>query len=196
LHWPTSKCYRSRATARRRRAAILVAAVALVAFGVASSRAGGSSTSGGCFPPSLAVDIWAFSLDELHTGMSLGGPESRAEDCETICNKWRKTCGSIADIAKRCNASTAGKFASHFATQCKTLDDPADQKDCKGASKQLKTILKDCAKQDAELGKSCCESYAPFCLQGCLAASPAPLPTPGCFTDLGPNPSCYAEFIN
>jgi len=177
-------------------ASLLLAAVTFAAFGVVKSTAGGSTTSGGCFPPSLAVDLWAFGLEEFQSGQSFGDPSGFAEDCQAICTKWKNTCGDIADIAKRCNAGTAGKISALFAERCKTLEDSQDRKDCKAASKELKTVLRDCAKQDAVLGKSCCETYAPFCVQGCVAASPVPLPTPGCFTDAGPNPSCFAVIIN
>jgi len=140
-----------------------------------------AASSGGCLPPSAAVDMY------LEAGMNdaFDRGDDSEEACEKICDKFVDTCDQIAKISRTCQNRGGGKFTQLAKTTCSTLDDKDDRNACKDDAGFVQDVIKDCTDADRERAGNCCENHRTICLKDCLNEEYYPWDHQACFTGPG-----------
>lgn len=151
-----------------------------------------SASSGGCVPPSAAVDLYLEAVGSF--GVAFGQPPEEA--CEDVCKKFEKTCDDIAHNARVCGNRGGGKFASLLRTTCSTLDDEEDRDLCRNDVNAARNDIRDCNNEDRIHAGACCDRWeTEVCLNACLDES---YDLEQCFTGPGglAGGSCWFHFVN
>ncbi len=153
-----------------------------------------AASSGGCLPPSAAVDMYLEAGSELafHRG------DDSEEACAKICDKFVDTCDQIAKISRTCQNRGGGKFTQLAKTVCGTLEDKGDRNSCKDETEFLQDVVKDCTDADRQRAGGCCENHRTICLKDCLDEPYAPWDHQACFTGPGgyAGGSCWFSLAN
>lgn len=169
-------------------AVALIVAVGVFAAMSPSAQGGlspsGSSSSGGCLPPTLGADLWA----EGFPG-SQGGLETLDRDCDILCRSHVRKCKRIVRLSRTCNSGTVGTIAQLIEDVCRTFPTRADRRSCARGAEDFKTNFRSCVRQDARRARGCCENNLQACVTSCTGmGSPIQL----CFT----GGSCLFDAFN
>jgi len=152
-----------------------------------------AASSGGCFPPSIAVDLYG----EAAGGNGVLDPDvgEDSEDCEEICDRFRKTCRDIAKQSRSCGSKGGSQWASLVRTACSTIEDKEERDDCRDTTDDEQDLVDDCRKADREHAEDCCDEFEDVCLADC---NDEEFDVPACFTGPGGigDGSCFFNLLN
>lgn len=139
-----------------------------------------SASSGGCFPPSAAVDVYLEAVGV--PGFVFNEPDTE-DECAKVCKKFEKTCDDIAHNARVCGNHGGAKFASLLRTTCSTFEVKADRRLCQDDVNQVQKDVRNCTNDDRRHAGDCCDLWeTEVCLSECLDDS---FRVPHCFTGPG-----------
>ncbi len=148
-----------------------------------------AASSGGCFPPSVAVDLYG----EAALGELVGSGDE--DECEDICTRFRSTCRDIAKQSRSCGSKGGAQWSSLLRTACSTLEDKGERDDCRDSVDDDQDFISDCRNADRVHAQECCDALEDACLGDC---ADVPFDTPACFTGPGGigNGSCFFNLLN
>jgi hypothetical protein len=151
-----------------------------------------TSSSGGCVPPSLAVDL--FTDAALSSGAVELGPDT---GCEQVCDEFVERCMDITNVARKCSNDGGGDFAALVRKSCRTIANRQDQDACVADVNFVRGEIQACVTtQDHDHGFSCCQNSRSACLSECLGSIWSNVPA--CFTGAGgfEGGSCFFQLFN
>ena len=174
---------------RRRPTAKLLAVLATVSVlysaYVVAGVGGGGSTSSPWAPPTIAVDIYAFSVIPGLFGLN-DTSHFKDDACFEACKTWRGTCRGIVKEAKSCVISSIAKSTNVFEEGCQNFLDPNNRIDCKSSVKFDEKSFKEEVKLDAKIAEGCCEDFFEPCIAACLSGNESLIPE--CFSTNSTDP--------
>lgn len=152
------------------------------------------ASSGGCLPPSAAVDLYL----EASRGFAINGGSHDEASCEKICDKFVDTCDEIAKVSKACQNRGGGEYAELMRAICTTFANREERNLCKREVNAFRGFVRDCTNADRVRAAGCCENHAALCLKECLHEWIGPSDFQACFTGPGgyAGGTCYFTLLN
>jgi len=144
-----------------RRFCWVAAAVILGASAVASSHA--QATTGGCFPPSIAVQAYMFYfLDQTDQA-------SNTQRCRRQCDAFRLGCQRVCIGAYKCFRGQENALFNSDQQSCRDAFEGPDRRDCIQNLNDNRKGFSEFLRQDKEDARDFCQEQWQLCRDSCGA---------------------------
>jgi hypothetical protein len=123
-----------------------------------------SATSGGCFLPEVACEVYADYYFEEFVDLS-----SDPKICESQCREFKQACLKVCKQTTECLEVAFTGFARGESLECKELEG-AERSDCKNGVSEDVSSFHEFLEGERQDCKDCCEDIYLDCLDECTVS--------------------------